>query len=126
MKTSQVLIWIAVLFLGSMCAPQQEHQENGQNLTPSQTTIEQNPSAFKGAKLTFKVIESPNETYGYDIYADDRLVIHQPNVPGTNSTDGFKTRQAAGKVAKLIVDKLREGKSASISVKEMKELNAIE
>ena len=34
-------------------------------------------NAHASAKLTYKIIDAPKQTYGYDVFADGRLMIHQ-------------------------------------------------
>jgi hypothetical protein len=53
------------------------------------------PKAFGNAntKLTWKIIDAPNHTYGYDVLADGRLIIHQKSIPAMPGNEGFKTKQ---------------------------------
>jgi hypothetical protein len=37
--------------------------------------------AYANTKLTYKIIDAPNRTFGYDVYADGRLLIHQTSIP---------------------------------------------
>lgn len=56
--------------------------------------------------LTYRIIEGPNNTFGYDILKNNKTFIHQPIVPGIGGTNGFGNKQDAQKVAKLIMNKL--------------------
>ena len=56
-------------------------------------------SAYANTKLTYKIIDAPNHTYGYDVFADGRLMIHQTSVPALPGNEGFKTKEDASKVA---------------------------
>ena len=38
--------------------------------------------SYANSKFTYKVINAPEKTFGYDIYADNRLMIHQSSAPG--------------------------------------------
>src|SRR5437588_5974036 len=50
-------------------------------------------SAYANTKLTYKVIDAPKHTYGYDVFADGRLMIHQTNAPALPGNKGFKTKE---------------------------------
>ncbi len=64
-------------------------------------------SAYTNTNLTYKIIDAPNSTFGYDVYAEDRLMIHQTSVPGLPGNEGFKTKEDAEKVALLVIEKIR-------------------
>jgi hypothetical protein len=82
--------------------------------------------AFKNSKITYKLIPGINNTWGYDILVDSRMKIHQPSIPGQPGNEGFKTKEGAEKVAKLVIKKMKKGEMPpSIDAKEMKKLKAI-
>ena len=84
-------------------------------------------SLFANAKLNYKIIDAPNHSYGYDIFADGRLIIHQTSVPALLGNEGFKTKDGATKVALRVIEKLRKGEMLpTISVDEMKQLRVIQ
>src|SRR5205823_11431866 len=83
-------------------------------------------SAHANTKLTYKVIDAPKQTYGYDVFADGRLMIHQPSVPALPGNEGLKTKADATKVALLVIDKIKKGEMPpTISIDEMKSLSVI-
>ena len=47
--------------------------------------------------------------WGYDVLVDDRIIIHQPFIPGVSGTNGFSTEQAAGDDAKSVIEKIKSG-----------------
>ena len=82
--------------------------------------------AYANTKLTYKIIDAPNHTFCYDVYADARLLIHQTSIPAMPGNEGFKTKAGAEKVAKLVIDKIKKGEMPpTISVEEMKRLKVI-
>src|SRR5678815_5233515 len=82
--------------------------------------------AYANTKLTYKMIDAPNHTFGYDVYADGKLLIHQTSVPAISGNDGFKTKASAEKVALLVIDKITRGEMPpTVSVEEMKKLKVI-
>ena len=83
-------------------------------------------SAYANSKLIYKIIGAPKQSYGYDVFADGRLMIHQTSAPALPGNEGFKTREDATKVALLVIDKIRKGEMPpTISIAEIKELNVI-
>ena len=92
-----------------------------QKKATSAPAVQQAAPAF-----TYKIIPAANGTYGYDIYADSKLKIHQPAIPAMPSNDGFKTKAAAEKVAGLAISKMKKGESLpTISPEELTKLKAI-
>lgn len=76
---------------------------------------------FKGANITYTIISAANNTWSYDILMEGRLFIHQPSAPGLPGNEGFKTKEAAGKVAELVIGKMRNGEMPpSITLEEIK------
>jgi hypothetical protein len=82
----------------------------------------QMPVAPKG-KLTFKIIPADHNTWGYDIYNNNKMFVHQPSVPGAPGLNGFKSKAKATKVAKLVIDKINKGISPPTVTQE--ELNKL-
>jgi len=100
-----------------------------QQTQPGSGTNEPNfpdASAYANSNLSYKIIDAPNKTYGYDIYADGRKKIHQTSIPCLPGHEGFKTQASAEKVALLVISKLKKGESLpSVTIEEMQSLKAI-
>jgi hypothetical protein len=83
-------------------------------------------NAYANTTLTYKIIDAPHHTYGYDVFGDGRLMFHQTNVPALPGNEGFSTKEDATKVALLVIDKIRKGEMPpTISINEMKTLGVI-
>jgi len=83
-------------------------------------------TAYANTILTYQIIDAPDHTYGYDVFGDGALMIHQTSIPELAGNEGFKTKQDAGKIALLVIEKIRKGKMPpTISVDEMKTLGVI-
>src|SRR6266567_3229174 len=81
--------------------------------------------AYANTKLTYKIIDAPKHTYGYDVFADGRLMIHQSSAPALPGNQGFRTKEDAAKVALLVIDKIKKREMPpTISIDEMKKLKA--
>lgn len=47
--------------------------------------------------------------WGYDVLVNERIVIHQPVIPGVSGTSGFSTEQAAATDAKSVIESIKSG-----------------
>ncbi|MBG9374777.1 DUF4907 domain-containing protein [Panacibacter sp. DH6] len=88
------------------------------------TAITAQQPAAKPA-YTYKIITA-NGTYGYDIYANKKMLVHQPSVPGMPGNKGFALRKDAVAVAKLVIKKLEQGVMPPTTLKqELEELKVL-
>jgi len=80
----------------------------------------------KNTHYTFTIIPSVNKTWGYDIYLQKRLFIHQSGIPGLPGNEGFKTKLDAKKVAGLVIGKIKKGEMPpSVTIEEMKKIKVL-
>jgi Domain of unknown function (DUF4907) len=95
---------------------------------PPDSSAKQLPvaSAYANTKLTYKIIDAPKHTYGYDVFADGRLMIHQNSAPALPGNEGFRTKEDGTKVALLVIEKIKKGEMPpTISIDELKQLKVI-
>jgi len=98
---------------------------HGQN-PDRQSPAEINHEGKNSPDYTYKIIPSINNTWGYDIYKGEKILIHQTNIPGMPGNNGFKTKSDSKKVARLVVEKLKNGEMPpSVTIEEMKKLNVL-
>ena len=65
--------------------------------------------------------------WGYDIYVDDELLIHQPDIPALVGNRGFETEADARNVAELMVGKIRKNIfPPAVTIEELKEVGVVE
>jgi hypothetical protein len=57
----------------------------------------------------YQIIEAPEKTFGYDVYRDEALYIHQPHIPGMPGVKGFAREEQAKRAAELMVEKMKNG-----------------
>jgi hypothetical protein len=77
-------------------------------------------------KLTYKTIDAPNHTYGYDVFAEGKLLIHQTSIPALPGNEGCKTKADASKVAQLVISKIKKGEMPpTVTIEELKKLKVI-
>jgi hypothetical protein len=80
-----------------------------------------------GKSLSYSIITSINDTYGYDIFSGKKLLIHQTNKPGLPGNEGFKTMEDAQKVAELVIQKIQNGQMPpTVNISELKSLGVTE
>jgi hypothetical protein len=83
-------------------------------------------SAYKNSAIVYKITDAANHTYGYDVFVDGKLMIHQASIPAMPGNDGFKSKEDAAKVANLVIEKIKKGEMPpTISVEELKKLKVI-
>lgn len=86
----------------------------------------QNPGNVGRGTFAYTVFESPDHTWGYDIYQGKQKVIHQPNIPGMAGNQGFASRKNALATARLAMTKIKRGEMPpTISIKELKQIKAL-
>lgn len=73
--------------------------------------------------LTYEIIPADSSTFGYNIYKDGKLMIHQPSIPALPGNKGFETQQIAMAVAQLVMTKITNGEMPpTVSTEELKKL----
>lgn len=88
----------------------------------------QQPATAKqqATTMSYKIIAAASNTFGYDIYSNGKLKIHQPSVPGQPGNTGFKTKAGAESTAKLVIEKIKKGEMPpTVTTDELKALKAI-
>ncbi|MDR2972301.1 MAG: DUF4907 domain-containing protein, partial [Bacteroidales bacterium] len=82
---------------------------------------QENP--YKDADIRAVIIPSEDNTFGYDIYLYDDILIHQPSRPGFSGNAGFATEEDAMKVAELVIKKIRNNEMPpTVTIEELQEL----
>ena len=54
---------------------------NSVNYSKVEKKNKETPNPYINSKIEFKIINSENSTFGYDISIDGRTSIHQPSIP---------------------------------------------
>ncbi len=77
----------------------------------SRNTITSPPdtSRYQDALITKVLFSAQHNTWGYDIFVNHILLIHQPSIPCYGGREGFKTKKDALSVAELVITKIRKG-----------------
>ena len=74
--------------------------------------------------LRGKVIKLPNG-FGYQIFSGEKLLVQQEFIPAVRGNQPFQSAKDAKKVAKLVIDKIRNRSSPQISIDELKEMEIV-
>jgi hypothetical protein len=119
------------LFITFMIAFTMAHAQQPGSPSPIASSSQEAPAAqfpeandYANTNLTYKIIDAPNNTFCYDVFADGRLMIHQTSAPGLPGNEGFKAKADAEKVAQLVIDKIKKGEMPpTISTDELKKLD---
>ena len=123
-RPSLLSIAMALLLCG-LIINQAHHQ------LPPKTVSQQGVSfpageGYSTVTISYILIPGINNTWGYDILVDNRIKIHQPSIPGLPGNEGFKTRENAQKVARLVINKIKKGElPPAVTREEMKKLNVL-
>jgi hypothetical protein len=121
-------LFTTFLFLAIICFSQ---KLNAQDPTrPGMASLKetqlQNAEMYKHANLSYAITPSQNNTWGYNILVDQKLMISQPSIPAIQGNQGFKTVSDAESVAKLVIEKLKSGNvPPSVTIEELKKLSVI-
>jgi hypothetical protein len=61
--------------------------------------------------MRVEIFENASGEFGYDIFVNEKLKIHQPHIPTEEGLKGFATRTDAEKTALAVVKKLSENQN---------------
>ncbi len=125
------IIFFLLFLVCNISVNAQSANKSKKNKTQNKTQNKQEapgfPSSesFKNAKLTYKIISASNNTWGYDIFKDGSMCIHQNSIPGVAGINGFATKEKAEKVAQLVITKIQKGEMPpTVSQDEVKAVGA--
>ncbi|MES2004023.1 MAG: DUF4907 domain-containing protein [Bacteroidota bacterium] len=69
-------------------------------------------------KVSVKTFQSAGG-WGYDIYTNDSVYIHQENIPALEGHEGFATKEDAEKIGNLAMSKMKHSKLPVITLQEL-------
>jgi len=85
------------------------------------TTPKANP--YLNAKIEVKTFKPDSLGWGYDVYMEGKLYIHQPHIPAINGNRGFRTADDAKKTGEFAAAKIRNNiMPPSLSIMELDSL----
>ena len=73
------------------------------------------------AQLTYFIIHVPDKEFGYTIFIDGQMYIEQKTIPALPGNHGFASKEDAEKIARLAIEKIKQGEMPpTISVEDLK------
>ncbi|MBS1765569.1 MAG: DUF4907 domain-containing protein [Bacteroidetes bacterium] len=89
--------WMLIALLAvAACSSDKKNQQPQEQIAPL------NNISYK----TFANDSAPGG-FGYDIFVDGRMMVHQPNIPAVMGNRGFTSETDAAKTAELVMHKLK-------------------
>lgn len=80
---------------------------------------------MNNATVTFNTFKAASG-WGYDIFINGKLYIHQPNIPAVSGNKGFLKEENAAKIAELVIEKLKNNIfPPSVGLSELESLQVI-
>jgi hypothetical protein len=74
---------------------------------PQDTAAQHNmPLPASDAKLEVKTIKT-DLGWGYDVYMNGSMYVHQPHMPAVSGNKGFKSEEDAKRTAELVIYKIK-------------------
>jgi hypothetical protein len=119
MKTNTVLlVFTVVAFLLASFG------STAQQSASSSVTEKSSPGNQFISAYTFKVFQAPNKMYGYDIFMNNKIVLHQPAALSKqdNSALMLTKEEQAKNAAALVINKMKNNQSATLTRDEIKKL----
>ena len=74
--------------------------------------------------LTYQCFKTENG-WGYNILADNKIIIRQPFLPGVAGKAGFDQQQQAATVARIVIEKIKSGEMPTISHQQLQRLGVL-
>jgi hypothetical protein len=68
--------------------------------------------------LTYNCFKT-DHGWGYDVLANDRIIIHQPFLPGKSGFNGFSSEKEAGADAQSVIEKIKSGEFSLFNQKQL-------
>jgi hypothetical protein len=96
-----------------------------QNLFAQTAPVTKSSDPFPG-QLSIKTFQRPDKTWGYDVFKNEKLLIHQPGIPALAGFKGFSSKEKAKKTAGLVIKKIEQGEMPpTVTQEELKKLNVL-
>lgn len=123
MKSSHIVkigyfIWTCFIYvLNPSFALGQKNKIDSLSIIPNKDSLllkmkmikDTNIITMANATIQYFIIKAEENTYGYTIFIDGKMVIEQKTIPGFSGKLGFQNKGIAEKVAKLVINKIKDG-----------------
>lgn len=93
-------------------------------IATAESVVVQTDTTYRFTIIAINTTSTAGQTYGYNIYQKDKLIIHQPHIPAVKGNVGFISKVEAERVALLVIHKLKKGiRPPSVSQRDLQELD---
>mgnify|MGYP001558708447 FL=1 len=93
---------------------------------PKSKNVPAKNSSSSNSDIKVSTYKDKNELWGYDVYVNGVLLVHQTNIPAVSGNRGFATEAEARKTAELMANKIRKNiLPPSITIQELKDIGVI-
>lgn len=106
LKFGLPICFFTSFFLSCSNQPSEKNPEENGADTPTVAMKQDNRPQNDSVKIVVKAFME-NKQWGYDIILNDKLYIHQPNIPSVSGNDGFKTKEDAIKTGEFVAYEIR-------------------
>ena len=121
--------FIFSLMIFAACNQQTESAGSEHQSQPVTVTKESAPGPVQDSSLTYKIISGENGTggYGYDIYVNGKMYVHQPTIPAVAGNRAFSSEQKAAQAAQLVIYKIQNNiLPPTVEVRELDSLHLLD
>lgn len=133
-----IFYFVITVTIASCSPPKQEEQSAAATVQFDTGAIKTSDTAGRevastnlpatNASVTVKVFSNEGDTklagYGYDIYIDGKLYVHQPHIPAVAGSRGFTSEMDAKKTADYVAYKIQHNiMPPSVTVEELDSLD---
>jgi hypothetical protein len=88
-----------VLFFSGCSEKSDRHSSHGVTTEDSDAIV---------SNVTRRILRNDNGTYGYEIFVDGKKLISQRHSPVLAGNEGFESAEQAGRVADLVINKIKK------------------
>ncbi|MFN0201569.1 MAG: DUF4907 domain-containing protein [Bacteroidia bacterium] len=125
MKYTQTYLQLWLMFvLAFLYVGCQQEEKKVEVVTEEKAPVIEKTETPTPTQVYYEIIDSPEQTFGYDIFVQGQKMIHQPYIPGVQGAKGFSTKADAERVAKLVITKIQRGEMPpTVSLEELEKLH---
>lgn len=122
MKHTLLIFIICLIEILNTC----QTQESKQGEPSTSPVLNKKVNPYANMRISYQLIPSESNTWGYDIFVDGSKIIHQPSRPALPGNSGFDTKEKAQKIANLVIEKIKKGEMPpTISTEEMQKAGVL-
>lgn len=97
---------------------------NSMGQQPANRTPGQNDDGHPGGNYSFRLFVAPNQSFGYDIFKNEKIIFHQPafSKPTLYKDEMLVKKQQANSAAMLAIEKIKKAAIPTLSGAELRKI----